>query len=159
MIHSGHAIGLSQDIDPSWRIGIVAASFYPEETAALVAGAREALIGAGIPPEQVTEHAAAGSFEVPLIGSVLAQSGLVDALIGIGIIVEGETHHARLLAEAAARGIMDVQIGTGIPFAFEILYVNDLAQARERATGEGNKGQEAAYAVLHSLSEIKRVQG
>lgn len=152
------SFGPPADIDPSWRIGIVAASFYPQETAALVAGARTALIGAGIPAAQITEHAAAGSFEVPLIGSVLAESGLVDALIGIGIIVEGQTHHARLLAEAAARGIMDVQIGTGIPFAFEILYVSDFSQARERASGEGNKGREAAYAVLHSLVEIKRVQ-
>ena len=79
---------------------------------------------------------------------------IIGALIGLGIIIEGETHHARLLAEQAARGIMDVQLQYGIPFAFEILYVDSLSLARERL----DKGREAAYAVPHSLEELKRIR-
>ena len=99
-----------------------------------------------------------GSFEIPLIGAALAEQGAVDALIGFGIIVEGETHHARLLADAATEGIMDTQLTYHIPFAFEVLYVKSLEDARARTTGNSNKGIEAAVAVLHSLALLKKIR-
>ncbi len=139
-------------VDPAWRIGIVHSSYYKEEVTALVGSAREALIEAGIPADHISLHTAYGSFEVPLIGAALARAKEVDALIGIGIIVEGETHHAALLAQAAAQGMMDVQVHLGVPFAFEILHVRSLEQVRARL----DKGAEAAKAVLHSLAELNR---
>ena len=143
---------------PSWRIGIVFSSFYTEEVSALVDGAKAALLRAGIAEQNITEHAVAGSFEIPLIGSILAHEKKVDALIGMGIIVEGETHHAELLARESARGIMDVQVQYGIPFAFEVLYVKNLSQAKARSDGADNKGAEAAWAVLHSLANIRKLR-
>ena len=150
--------GLPYAIDPQWRIGIIHSSYYKEEIEALVAGAVEELTAAGIKPDNVSVHAAPGSFEIPLLGGALAQEKKVDALIGLGIIMEGETHHAHLLAENVARGTMDVQVKEHIPFAFEVLYVRSLAQAQERTKGEANKGREAARAVLHSLAELKRIR-
>lgn len=141
------------DVDTSWRIGIVAAAYYKEETEAIVASAKEALIEAGISEKNISEWSAPGSFEIPLIGECLAESDEVDALIGIGIIVQGETKHADLIAAESARGIMDVQLRHKIPFAFEILWVHTLEEARERA----GKGKEAAIAVLHSLAEKARI--
>lgn len=143
--------------NPTWRIAIIHSSYYKEETGGLIAGAKETLLQAGIPEENITFHAAPGSFEVPLIGAAIAEAKKADALIGLGIIVEGETEHARLLAENAARGIMDVQVRYRIPFAFAVLYVHDLAVAAERARGEHNRGAEAARAVLLSLAELGRI--
>ncbi len=144
--------------DPSWRIGIVFSSFYSDEVGMLVDGAKKSLLAAGIKEKNITEHPVAGSFEIPLIGMQLIWEKKVDALIGIGIIVEGETHHAELLARESARGIMDVQIRYGIPFAFEILHVKNLKQATVRSSGSDNKGEEAARAVLHSLAEIAKLR-
>lgn len=157
-MRSGHTPSQAPAIDPTWKIGIVFSSFYTEEIGALVEGAKEALVAAGVDPAHITEHAAAGSFEIPLIGSILASEGKVDALIALGIIVEGETQHARLLATEVARGIMDVQLQYQIPFAFEVLYVNSLEQAKARSSGADNKGAEAAHAVLHSLAEIRKLR-
>lgn len=145
-------------VDPQWRIGIVYSSFYTEEVERLVAGAEQVLLKAGIKAGNITEHPVAGSFEIPLLGSILAHEKKVDALIGIGIIVEGETHHAELLARESARGIMDVQVTYGIPFAFEVLYVKKLRDAALRASGADNKGAEAARAVLHSLAQIRKLR-
>lgn len=149
---------LTRAIDPHWRIGIVASSYYGEEIEALVAGAMEVLTGAGITPSHIYRINVPGSFEIPLLGAALAEAKKVDALLGLGIIVEGETRHAQLLAQQSARGIMDVQLQYQIPFAFEVLYVHTIAQARERTVGDGNKGREAARAVLHSLAELKRIR-
>jgi 6,7-dimethyl-8-ribityllumazine synthase len=52
-----------------------------------------------------------------------------------------------------------VQLRNRVPFAFEILYVNSLEDAQLRSRGKHNKGEEAAYAVLHSLTELKRIRG
>jgi 6,7-dimethyl-8-ribityllumazine synthase len=146
-------------VDPAWTVGIVASYYYKEEMEGLVAGAIGALKEAGLPEANIKLFEASGSFEVPLIGAELAATKAVDALMGFGIILEGKTHHARLLADQVARGIMDVQVAHRLPFAFEILYVNDIAQAQERSKpGPGNKGVEAAYAVLHSLAELKRIR-
>lgn len=156
LMRTAHLHQSPPDIDPTWRIGIVFSSYYPEEVRRLVEGARKTLEGAGIPAGNIEEYATAGAFEIPLMGSVLAEVKAVDALIGIGIIVEGETRHAELIARETARGIMDVQVRYGIPFAFEVLYVQSLAQAKERSSGPQNKGGEAARAVLHSLAEIAK---
>ena len=144
-------------VDPSWRIGIVYSSFYAGDVSKLISGAKAVLLQAGIKKENITEHAVPGSFEIPLIGTVLAREKKVDALIRLGIIVEGESQHAGLVAAEAARGMMDVQTQYGIPFAFEILYVNDLEQAKVRSSGADNKGGEAARVVLHSLAEIQKL--
>jgi 6,7-dimethyl-8-ribityllumazine synthase len=145
------AFSVPTNVRPEWKVGIVYAPYYKEETEALVKGAQESLLAAGILPENVTLHEAPGSWEVPLIGRALVQAGKVDALIGFGIIVQGDTKHAEMLADGVVQGIMDVQIRYGIPFAIEVLYVNTIAQARERSLGENNKGKEAAAAVLKSL--------
>lgn len=140
--------------DPSWRIGIVSAPYYKDEMDALVAGARKVLIESGIKEENIIEAIAPGSFEVPLLGKALAQSGKVDALIGLGIIVEGETFHAKLLAEAATKALMDTQMVFTMPFGFELLYVHNLDQVRKRL----DKGGEAARAVLLTLVELRKIK-
>lgn len=142
---------------PHWNVGIVASSYYKEEMDALVAGAKEALMEAGLPAANISVHQAPGSFEIPLIGEALAQAKRVDALIGLGIIVQGETKHADLLAGAVASGIMDVQLRHTLPFAFEVLWVDDIAQAQERCHGTANKGREAAIAVLKSLATLAKI--
>ncbi|MDD5623382.1 MAG: 6,7-dimethyl-8-ribityllumazine synthase [Candidatus Peribacteraceae bacterium] len=149
---------LPAHVSSSSRIGIVHSSFYPEVVAGLVAGAERALEKAGIVQGNIRLYPAAGSFEIPLIGAALLAEKEADALIGLGVIVEGETHHARLLAESVARGIMDVQLKYGVPFAFEVLYVDVLAQAQERGGAQGNKGAEAARAALHSLAQLGRIR-
>lgn len=146
------------EMDPHLRIGIVASSFYQEEIEGLIAGAKSVLEGAGLSEDNVTVYRAPGSFEIPLIGRAVLDAEQADALIAFGIIVQGDTKHADLLAAETARGIMDIQTAYGVPFAFEVLYVQDLKQARERCLGPGNKGEEAAHAVLHSLAELKRIR-
>lgn len=139
----------SPKASPHWRIGIVFSSFYPEIIAAMKESAVAELQKSGIPKDHITFHEAPGSFEIPLIGRNLAEKKSVDALIALGVIVQGSTHHAEILARESARGCMDVQLTYGIPFGYEILYVDRLEDAEKR----GEKGAEAARAVLAVLRE------
>ena len=145
---------IEMSLRPTWRIGIVYSSFYKEEIDQMVAGALKTCDAVGLPRENVSLYPVPGSFEIPLIGSRLAKLKAVDALIGLGIVVQGETHHARLIAESTAKGIMDVQLQYGIPFANEVLYVNTIDIARQRL----HKGEEAALSVMHSLAKLVELQ-
>ena len=133
-----------------WRFGIIHSSYYKEEMETMVSLTGKTLIDLGVSEGNIKVHAVAGSFEIPLIGAALAKKGAVDALVGLGIVVEGETHHARLIAENAARGMMDVQTAYRIPFVFEVLYVKALADAQERL----GKGEDAALCAVQSLAAL-----
>ena len=122
----------------------------------MVEAAKTTLIKEEISEANITLHPVLGSFEIPLIGAVLAEAGQVDALIGLGVVLQGETPHAQYIVGEVARAIMDIQLKYKTPFAFEILHVDSLEQAKARVTGEGSAGEEAAQAVLHSLAELKR---
>jgi 6,7-dimethyl-8-ribityllumazine synthase len=138
---------------PGSRIGIVYSSFYPEVIRKMREGALEELLKSGIRQSNITLHECPGSFEIPLIGRNLAEAKSVDGLIALGVIVQGETHHAALIAAEAARGVMDVQLRYGIPFAMEILFVDDLALARDRT----DKGKDAARTVLKLLGGVPKI--
>lgn len=144
-------------IDPTWKVAIVAAQWHRNILQPMVDVAKQTLIDAGINPENIQLYDAPGSFEVPLIGSELIDR--VDAVMGFGIVLQGETMHAQNIMESSSQAIMHLQISKRKPFAFEILHVLTLDQARERAEGPYNKGFEAARAVLFSLAELKRIRG
>ena len=136
------------------RVGIVYSQWYPEIVEVLRASAIREFVKQGIFKENISEHPSPGSFEIPLIGRTLAQEESVDALIALGVIVEGETHHADLIARETARGCMDIQVHYGIPFGFEVLYVKDIALAQARR----ERGKEAARAVLAVLKDKLRIE-
>ena len=135
------------------RIGIVAARFNELVTRKLLEGALAGLSARGVGESDVDVAWVPGAFEIPPVARRLALSGRYDGLICLGAVVRGETAHFELVANVAARGIADVASETGIPVIFEVLAVETMAQAEDRAGGRhGNKGWEAADAVLTMAS-------
>ncbi len=135
------------------RIGIVAARFNDVVTSKLVEGAQAGLSARGVGEADVDLAWVPGAFEIPPVARRMASSGRYDGLICLGAIVRGETAHFELVANEAARGIADVARDTGLPVIFEVLAVETMAQAEDRAGGRhGNKGWEAADAVLTMVS-------
>jgi 6,7-dimethyl-8-ribityllumazine synthase len=66
----------------------------------------------------------------------------------LGVVVRGDTPHFDYVAGECARGIMNVQLTTGVPIGFGILTTENLAQAQERADPKRlDKGHEAAIAA------------
>jgi len=94
----------------------------------------------------------AGSYELPLASQWLAQRIDIDAVIVLGCIIQGETRHFEFIAQAVAKGIMDVNLKFGKPIIFGVLTTDTLQQALERAGGKhGNKGDEAAITAIKML--------
>jgi 6,7-dimethyl-8-ribityllumazine synthase len=135
------------------RFAIVAARFYPEIADRLVEGAKKALHDCNVAADHVSVYDVPGCFEVPVACRNLIETARFDALIALGAVVRGETPHFDFVAGECARGIMDVQLATGVPIGFGILTTENLVQAEERADPQrGNKGYAAALAAATLLS-------
>jgi 6,7-dimethyl-8-ribityllumazine synthase len=131
------------------RVAILVARFNQEITDGLLAGAQDALAGAGLPADALTVLRVPGAFELPVTAMRLAESGRFDALVCLGCLIKGDTMHFEYIAEATAHGLMEVSVATGIPVAFGVLTTTTEQQAIERAApGPENKGREAALAAL-----------
>jgi len=140
------------------RYAIVAGTFYSELADQLVASARAAFTGAGA--EGVDVYEVPGAFELPLAARYCAESGRYDGVACLGAVIRGETTHYDYVCGEAARGIMDVQLSTGVPCGFGVLTVESMDQARAR-TGGGKRdtGRHAAEAVLAVADIRARLSG
>jgi len=134
------------------RFGIVVAEWNSEVTEALLKGAYETLEKYGAKSVNIIVKTVAGSYELPLASQWLAQRIDIDAVIALGCIIQGETRHFEFIAQAVAKGIMDVNLKFGKPVIFGVLTTDTLQQALERAGGKhGNKGDEAAVTAIKML--------
>jgi 6,7-dimethyl-8-ribityllumazine synthase len=130
------------------RFAIIAARFHDSISDQLIDGARRALQECGVAAGDVELYDVPGCFEIPLACRKLIDDGNYDALVALGAVIRGETAHFEFVAGECARGIMDVQLESGVPIGFGVLTTDTLAQAQERADpARGDKGYEAAMAA------------
>jgi 6,7-dimethyl-8-ribityllumazine synthase len=131
------------------RYCLVAARFNASYVERLVDGALDVLRQRGAREEDLEVVWVPGSFELPLACRWAAGSGRFDALLAFGTVIQGETEHHRIVAEVAARGLLQVMLETGVPVVNGVLAVRDVEQAEARTGGRlGNRGAEAALAAV-----------
>jgi 6,7-dimethyl-8-ribityllumazine synthase len=126
---------------------IAVARFYEELAERLVAGARAGFAQAG--HTEVAVFDVPGAFELPLAAAYAARSQRFAGVACLGAVIRGETDHYEWVCAEAARGVMQVQLDTGVPCAFGVLTCETMEQALARAGGEKrDHGRQAAEAVL-----------
>ena len=138
------------------RVALVVARFNELLTERLLQGALDCLRRHGAADDALHVVRVPGSFELPLAAKTLAASGQFDAIVCLGVVIRGETHHFELVAGEAARGAGRVALDTGVPVGFGVLTTNTLDQAVERAGAKsGNKGWDAALAVIEMVNVLR----
>lgn len=146
---------------PSGRgrcFAIVASKFNEEITRKLVAGAMDALVTHGAPPEDVDVVWVPGAWELPAAARRLLSMDRYDALVAVGAVVRGDTPHFDYVAGEAARGLGRASAEYDRPIGFGVLTCDTMEQALERAGGaHGNKGWDAALAALEMTDLFDRL--
>ena len=144
------------------RIGIVWSRFNEEIVRKLLTACDKQLVECGVAPEDIDVISVPGALEIPLALQTMAleRRGFgalrYDALVALGVVVRGETYHFEIVANESARGILDVQLETGVPIANGVLTTNNDEQALERAPV---KGAEAARVAVEMANTLKAVAG
>ena len=141
------------------RIAIVVSKWNDEITGTLYNGARETLLRAGVPAQNIRKYFVPGSYELPTGAQfVLDNAPATDAVICLGVVVQGETRHFDFICEAVAQGIKDVSLKYNRPVIFGVLTPDTQQQAEDRAGGKyGNKGEEAAVAALEMIDLYRSI--
>jgi len=138
------------------RVGIVVSTYNDFVTNKLLDGALGALRAAGLGENQILVAAVPGAFEVPQAARRVAAFGRVDAVVGLGCLIKGETPHFDIIAAAVAYGLTSAAMDSGLPMTFGVLTTNSAEEALARAgAGPTNKGWEAADAAL-TMSRLFR---
>jgi 6,7-dimethyl-8-ribityllumazine synthase len=107
----------------------------------------------GAAREDVSVIRVPGAWEIPAAARQAAESGNVDAVITLGLLLRGETAHYEAIYNEVSRGIGQSQQETGIPHTFGVLTCETLEQALDRAgIKAGNKGFEAGIAAIEMVS-------
>jgi 6,7-dimethyl-8-ribityllumazine synthase len=140
------------------RVAVVAGRFNDLVTYRLLDGVTRGLADLGA-PEPVVEWVP-GAFEIPLAAKAFAESGSVDAVIGLGCVIRGATTHYEAVAGECAAGILRAGLATGVPIIFGVLTVENMEQALERSEDAGghNVGEEGAHTAVEMVRLLERVQ-
>ena len=143
------------------RIAIVWSRFNEPIVRALLAACDRELVELGVAATDIDVMSVPGALEIPLLLQSLAleRRGFArryDALVALGAVVRGETYHFDVVANESARGILDVQLETGVPVANGVLTTETEAQATERAAV---KGAEAARVAVEMANTLKVIGG
>jgi 6,7-dimethyl-8-ribityllumazine synthase len=113
----------------------------------LVSGARDAFAQAGC--QDVAVFDVPGAYELALAAKYAAESDRFAGVACLGAVIRGETDHYEFVCAESARGIMQVQLDTGVPCAFGVLTCETMEQALARSGGDKrDQGRHAAEAVL-----------
>ncbi|WP_242205901.1 6,7-dimethyl-8-ribityllumazine synthase [Aestuariivivens insulae] len=138
-----------------FRFGIVVSEWNDTITDKLFEGAYNTLIEQGVLPANIIKWDVPGSFEL-IYGCKKMQEQMVDAVIAIGSVIQGETKHFDFVCEAVAQGVKDLNVNNETPVIFCVLTDNTLQQAQDRSGGKhGNKGTEAAIAAI-KMAQLRK---
>ena len=141
------------------RVAVVASEYNGEFVDGLVRFASNEL-AAIAPNAAVSLIRVPGSFEIPIAVQAVARNQKPDAILAFGLLFDGETLHASLIATAVTEALMKIGLAESIPVLHEVLVAKNIEQARVRCLSpEINRGVEAARAairVIHALRQISK---
>lgn len=137
------------------RVGLVCGRFNDHITMRLLAGAENAMAVHGVRESDVVLAWVPGAYEAPMAAKGMIEAGLVDVVVCLGAVIRGETSHYDFVAGECARGIMDVQLATGVPVIFGVLTTENLEQALARSSDEDNKGEECVRTGLEMVNLLR----
>lgn len=136
---------------PKARVAVISSSWHLDICNDLIAGAQRALTSASIKDIEVIY--VPGSFEIPL-ASQLAFEKEFDAVVAVGLVLQGETPHFDYVCQGVTQGVIDVSLKFSAPIGFGVLMCNTLDQAIARCgrpESIEDKGYDSAVAAIRLL--------
>jgi 6,7-dimethyl-8-ribityllumazine synthase len=154
-------ITTAKTLDASrFRFAIGVSRFNSALTDQLAADAIQCLERNGARGASIKTLQVPGAYEIPVVVSELARTGRYDAIIALGVVVEGETPHAQMIIESTATALLDIAREHGLPVINEIVGTRNWEQAVARCTrSRTSRGWYAAEAAIETAHVVKMIKG
>ncbi|MBE6369964.1 MAG: 6,7-dimethyl-8-ribityllumazine synthase [Lentisphaerae bacterium] len=131
------------------KFGLVAARFNDFFVSHLVDGAVDTIVRHGGSRENIELAWVPGSYEIPFAVKKMLASGKYDAIIAMGVVIQGATPHAGYINNEVAKSLAQLAMESGTPVTYGMITADNIEQAIERSgTKAGNKGADAAHAAI-----------
>src|SRR3984957_17935844 len=139
------------------RFAIVASEYNRNYVDGLVRFASDEL-RAIAPQAELSFVRVPGSFEIPIDVQAVAKYQKPDAILAFGLIFDGETLHASLIATAVTQALLTISLKDAVPVLHEVLVAKTEEQAKARCLSpETNRGTEAARAAIRIVYALRRI--
>ncbi len=135
------------------KLGMVVSEFNRDITYMMEVLAREHAEFLGAEVSEVVR--VPGAFDIPLAVKKMLEKGNVDAVVAIGCVIEGETEHDEVVAQHAARKIMDLSIEYGKPVTLGISGPGMGRLAATERVDYAKRAVEAAVKLVRRLREYE----
>ena len=140
------------------RFGIICSRFNEFFVSKLLSGAKDCIVRHGGDLDHVAVAWTPGSFEIPLVAKRLVESAQYDAIIALGVVIQGSTSHAQYINAEVSKGLAPVSLQSGIPVIYGVVTTENIEQAIERSgTKAGNRGASAAYSAIEMANLMKEL--
>ncbi|MGH8195703.1 MAG: 6,7-dimethyl-8-ribityllumazine synthase [Woeseiaceae bacterium] len=141
------------------KFTIVASRFNNFIVESLIKGALSCLQRHGANEADLDLVRVPGAYELPLAVEKVAAARRADGIVALAAVIRGATPHFDYVAAECTRGVSAAARAHGVPAGIGILTVDTIEQAIERAgTKAGNKGEEAALAVIEMVNLLRRLE-
>ena len=148
---AGHAPTIEVPQAPHAKVAIISSSWHLDICNDLIAGAERALKAAKV--KKISVKFVPGSFEIPLAAQHAFEKGY-DAVVAVGLVLEGETPHFGYVCQGVTQGVMDVQLKFSKPIGYGVLMCKNLDQAIARCGRPGSKEDKGYDSAIAALSLI-----
>jgi 6,7-dimethyl-8-ribityllumazine synthase len=147
-----------QNIPHLFNIAIVVSRHHYDVTQKLLEGTLERLQELGFSKEHITVLWVPTVVEIPITAQRLAKGEKSQAIICLGSVIAGETHHFEYICSQVSSGCQQVALSQDIPVIFGVLTTDTLSQAQERAGGnKGHIGRQSADAAFEVVSVLRQI--
>jgi len=134
------------------RIAIIVSEFNPEVTGRMLAKAQDVCKKNSV--EVVETVRVPGAYDIALIASELAKRSEIQAVVCLGAIIQGETGHDKIIAQALAKSLHEISIENRTPVLLGVIGPQATQkQAEDRAEEYGER------AVLSAINMIDTMKG
>ena len=137
------------------RVCFIHASWHVEIVEGLKDNFLEKSAEFGLAETQVDVVAVPGSLEIPLQAQLRAKTGLYDAIVVAGFVIDGGIYRHDFVAQAVLDSVMKIQLEQEIPVIYAVLTPHHF---HDNSTHEAffadhlkKKGVEAANAMYQTL--------
>jgi len=136
------------------RIAIVGSEFNYDITAMMVERAKEEVdfLGASLGPVIKTP----GVYDMPIAVRALFERKDVDAVVTLGAVIEGETHHDEVIMNQAARKLTDLSVEFGKPLG---LGISGPGETRLQAQDRIENAAGAVRSVVKMVRRLREIRG
>ena len=140
------------------KFALVASRFNSFLVEQLVKGAEDAFVRLGGKATDLTLVRVPGAYESPVVAAKLAKSGKFDAVVALGVVIQGATAHASTIYSQVSKSLAQIGMDSGVPVIYGVVTVENIEQAIERSgTKAGNRGADAAIAAIEMANLNKKL--